>query len=176
MKKIRVPAVALACLAPLLASAAATDAQLEQCRAIADKVARLACYDALPLATATTPATTPAAAPMQRAAAAVETKLPPPAPRIAPAPPAEAAAKFGLEQREVKQVERIESHIPGSFEGWNAGTRIRLANGQVWQVSDDSRASLFLQNPKVVVRRAAMGTFILEIEGSNNAPRVRRLD
>ncbi|MDI4634772.1 hypothetical protein J7U46_17050 [Pelomonas sp. V22] len=156
--------------APLLATAAATDAQLQQCRAIADKTARLACYDALPVVTAPTAAVPP------RPASAVEMKLPPPVPHIAPAPPAEAAAKFGLEQREVKQVERIESQITGSFEGWNPGTRIRLANGQVWQVSDDSRASLYLQNPKVVVRRAAMGTFILEIEGSNQAPRVRRID
>ncbi len=159
---------------PLLATAAATDAQLQQCRAIPDRTARLACYDALPLG-ATTTAAAPAAEP-QRPASTVAMKLPPSVPHIAPAPPAEAAAKFGLEQREAKQVERIESHITGSFEGWNPGTRIRLANGQVWQVSDDSRASLYLQNPKVVVRRASMGTFILEIEGSNNAPRVRRVD
>lgn len=157
--------------APLLATAAATDAQLQQCRAITDKAARLACYDALPLASTTTVATLQ---PPQASAVAIEPQKQ--VPPKAPTPPAEVTAKFGLEQREVKQVERIESQINGSFEGWNPGTRIRLANGQVWQVSDDSRASLYLQNPKVVVRRAAMGTFILEIEGSNQAPRVRRID
>jgi len=158
----------LACSSPLLAPAAATDAQLQQCRALSDKAARLACYDALPVSAAT-------AAPA-RAASMVQMELPPPVPHIVPAPLADPAARFGLEQSTATQAQSIVSHIPGSFEGWSAGTRIRLANGQIWQISDDSRASLYLQNPKVRIRRAAMGTFILEIEGSNNAPRVRRID
>ena len=33
-----------------------------------------------------------------------------------------------------------------------------------------------LKDPKVRVRRGALGTFVLEIEGTNNAPKVRRVE
>ena len=69
----------------------------------------------------------------------------------------------------------MESTIPGHFEGWGPGERIKLANGQVWQVVDDSRAYFNVDNPRVVVRRGMLGGFFLEIENSNRSPRVRRV-
>ena len=74
-----------------------------------------------------------------------------------------------------RALEAIESHIPGHFEGWEPRSRIRLANGQIWQISDDSRRYHDIQNPKVSVRRGALGAFYLEIEGTNSSPRVKRL-
>ncbi len=62
------------------------------------------------------------------------------------------------------------------FEGWGARTRIRLANGQVWQVVDGSSAALALNEPRVTVRRALMGDFVLEVEGSNRTAKVKRLE
>lgn len=129
----------------------ADDAALRRCRALTEPAARLACYDAVPVAA--------------------------PAPAPASAPPAAAgpAATFGLERAEDKTQE-ITSHISGRFEGWRPGERIRLANGQVWQVSDDSSGVYYLLDPKVSVRRAAMGTFVLDIEGARRTPRVRRVE
>ena len=69
----------------------------------------------------------------------------------------------------------MESHIPGHFEGWGPSARIKLANGQVWQVVDGTSAFFNRDNPKVVVRRGMMGGFFLEIENSNRSPRVRRV-
>jgi hypothetical protein len=69
----------------------------------------------------------------------------------------------------------MESYIPGHFEGWGPNARIKLANGQVWQVVDQSSAFFNRDNPKVVVRRGMMGGFFLEIENSNRSPRVRRV-
>lgn len=132
----------------------AQGSSLQACRAIADAGARLACYDALPL-----PAATPAAAP------------------AASAPAATAQSNFGLEAKAVQKApDAIDSHIEGRFEGWSDKTRIKLANGQVWQVSDGSHAYLNLTNPKVRVRRGLFGAFFLDIEGTGRSPRVRRVE
>lgn len=159
----------------LLASvpALADDAALLRCRAIQNATARLACYDALPVAGSESrapaaPATAPAAPP--RAEPRVEPRATP----RAPEPPA--PAQFGLEQKpNPAELQSIESSIPGNFEGWYPNAVIRLANGQIWQISDGSTRRVYKNNPKVTIRRAMLGSFFLEIEGENNAPRVRRL-
>ena len=133
-------------------SALADDAALLRCRAIADGPARLACYDALPLGMAAAKAGAPTA------------------PALAP------SQQFGLEQKSAEAaVQAIESHIPGRFEGWSAKSRITLANGQVWEIADDSKAFMNAENPKVRVRRGAMGAFYIEIEKTNRSPRVKRV-
>ncbi len=137
---------------------AATDAEVLRCRALADTAARLACYDAMPVGQPS--AASPAVAASAPAAAVVDP-----------------VANFGLDGRTQRAaLDVIESHIPGRFEGWSAGSRIRLANGQVWQVIDGSRASYWLENPRVKVHRAMFGSYILEIVGQGNAPRVRRVE
>jgi len=177
MKTIRTAGLMLALSAGSLAHAV-DDAAFARCRGIADTAARLACYDALPgaappRATATPAApATPSPAPAARAPA---TSAPPAA---APAaPPAQTAQNFGMEERVAGPAPptTMESYIPGRFEGWGANTRIKLGNGQVWQVVDGTSAYFNLDNPKVVIRRGMMGGFFLEIENSNRSPRVRRI-
>lgn len=155
------------CLALMLALAAhqscVADTELRACRAIADKTARLACYDALPLATAATPATKAMPAP-QTARVAMPAAL-------AASTPAEL---FGLGGAQLRQSDTLETEIMGRFEGWRPKQLITLANGQVWRISDDSSAYYSLQNPRVTIRRGVLGAFYLEIEGVNPSPRVRR--
>jgi len=129
----------------------AADADLLRCRALADAPAKLACYDAIPVGAA------------------------------APAAPASAAnSTFGLtagQMRKTEQEESVESALVGTFSGWRPGTNFRLANGQTWRVADDSSASLYAREaPKVAVKRNFIGTYFLEVEGVNQAPRVRRVD
>ena len=151
------PIVAAALLLALASQAAWADPDaLRRCRALADDAARLACYDAI-----ATPAAAAAAAPGA-------------APATAPAG-GPSAARFGLPE-EPSPVDRIESRIAGRFEGWGPRDRIRLANGQVWQVADDSRGAYWLDSPRVVVRRGALGSFLLEIEGVRALVRVRRIE
>jgi hypothetical protein len=156
---------------PALASA---QGSLADCRAIPDSAARLACYDRLPLPG------TPAAAPHAPAAPAAIARPPAatgqvPAAPVAPAAPAGDASRFGL-PAPPPVVESIQSEIPGHFDGWYANSRIRLANGQVWQVTDGTSRFANLQNPKVTVRSGALGSFFLEIEGVKPSPRVRRIE
>ena len=70
----------------------------------------------------------------------------------------------------------MESRIPGPFEGWMPGERIKLANGQVWQIADDSAGVVYGKDLRIKIRRGALGAFYLEVEGTNRSPRVRRVE
>ena len=160
---------ALVLLASAAQAAQATEAgALQRCRAVAEPSARLACYDALALRAAPTAPTVPSFSGAAPAAAAVPAVIAVTA--VAPT----VVQTFGQERREEPQT--ISSHIPGAFEGWGPTSRIRLANGQVWQVVDGSEGVYFLQSPKVTVKRALMGGFQLDIEGAKRTPRVRRVE
>lgn len=131
----------------------ADDAALLACRALPDTGARLACYDAIPVgARPAAAAATPAAAPEQR---------------------------FGMEQTRPAETapKSIESTIDGQFSGWGPTTRFKLANGQVWRIADGSSAEFApATQQKVRIVRNLLGTMFLEIDGSNNSPKVRRVE
>jgi hypothetical protein len=171
-----VKAILLCALACLSAAAKADvppglEAALAPCRAITEAAARLACYDALGRPRQALPGERPSATVEPRPSAQ------PPGAAAAPAQAAAAsAADFGLPQVRVPaQPEMIESRILGRFEGWNPGTRLRLANGQVWEVLDSRRSSYDLESPAVRVKRGLLGSFFIEIDGVSATPRVRRL-
>ena len=162
---------------------------LQQCRSVTDPAQRLACYDALPVAasaptpsvsaasaTATTSATNAGGA-VKSTAGATSTTVTETAPSpLAAAPKPAPVGQFGLEDRIAKATESsISSEIMGKFEGWEPNSRIKLANGQVWQVSDDSSRSVYLKSQKITIRRGALGSFYLEFDGSNYSPRVKRI-
>lgn len=90
---------------------------------------------------------------------------------------------FGLEQvtARVARIFRntpdvIESHIEGKFTGWEGNTTFRLANGQVWQQADAGRFYYPTRDPKVIIRKAAFGSYLLRIEGKGSTVRVRRIE
>ena len=145
---------------------------LQQCRDMADATSRLACYDALPIlpnAIKIKPTSDVATRPI-----ANQTK---PDESGAPATTGTLIAnQFGLEDRLAKNAETtISSQIVGNFEGWGPHSRITLANGQLWQVSDDSSRSVYIKSLKVTIRRGAFGAFYLELDGTNYSPRVKRV-
>jgi len=127
------------------------------CRRIADSLQRLVCYDAV-----------------QGPAGAAAPAAPAP---ITPAPaqpaPAEKAAPvqqgMGLFQAEV-----IETQLEEDVPGWSPNYKIRLTNGQVWQVSDDSSGTLRRGPRKVIIRRSFLGAYYMDIEGVANPIRVTR--
>lgn len=155
--------LALLAASPVLG---ATEASLSGCRAVPEAGARLACYDALPL---------PTVAPSATAGLASAAARDPARPATAATTTAQAVASFGLEAAGEK-LQEVRSHISGHFDGWRAGDRIRLANGQVWRVVNDSRADYSLRDPQVTVRRGALGSYLLDIEGAKQLPRVRRVE
>lgn len=143
--------VALLFLVP--GAALGADAALLKCRAVADVAARVACYDAIPVGAAK-----PAAA-------------------LAPAP-ARSEENFGLEAVKQRQSEpaSVQSTIVGEFDGWGPGSRIQLANGQVWRIIDGSEAVLPRRSDvRVTIERNLFGTIFLRVDGSNNSAKVRRV-
>lgn len=160
---------AFAALSVCGAALATDDAAVLRCRAITDIAGRVACYDAMPLSGAARAVGT--AAPGAAAAA----------PAVAAAPAASSPEQnFGLSAIQLRQQNNepnaISSTLVGHIEGWGPSTRFTLANGQIWRVADDSQASIVeLDNPKVKLVRSAIGTIFLEIEGTNQSPRVRRV-
>lgn len=153
MRNVLVLLLVASALSPAIADSTA----LQRCRDLRDPAPRLACYDAIPLTAA------PAAAP---AVAATPTAPPP-------------GATFGLESRAMPLqavVPSIESAIEGTFDGWLPRGQLKLANGQVWEVTDGSTAAYDLKkSPKVKITRGVSGTFFMAIEGVAQTPRVRRL-
>ncbi|MQA23768.1 hypothetical protein GEV01_30050 [Rugamonas sp. FT103W] len=150
-------------LALMLVSTAAMadDGAMLRCRQLTDAPARLACYDAIQLG-----------APVAAAAAAVGA-----APAVAAAPTrADLERSFGKEQLAAPvKIDSIETSINGEFDGWVPNQRIRLANGQVWMIADDSQENLSLTNPKVKIERGLMGAIFMDIDGARSAPRVKRV-
>lgn len=146
-------------------AALADDAALLHCRTIADVGARVACYDAIPLASAGGAATGTATV------------------AAAPTPVARTPEQnFGLpEQKKAAAVAEepkfIQSTIIGKFDGWVPNQRIHLANGQTWRIIDNTDVTLSpMDNPKVKVTRNFLGSLFLEIEGTNQSPRVKRVE
>jgi hypothetical protein len=145
-------------------AAPADDSAILHCRSLSEAGARLACYDAIPVARAGAPAPVTHAAPV-------------------PAPALTQEQSFGIETIKKTEVRAepetpkfIESTIPGKFEGWGPNTQFKLANGQVWRVIDGSSADLApMQDPQVKIVRNLFGTLFLEIAGTNNSPKVRRV-
>jgi hypothetical protein len=166
----------------------ASEAALRNCRTIADSAQRLACYDGINLppqgASNGSAAPVPPSArgaqsgnSVQGATSASTASAPRPQAPTPAAPAAGDRAEFGLPARPTApNIERIESRVKGRLVNWQQGTRFRLENGQVWQVTDDSRGWCECDNPRVIVSRGAFGTYFLEIEGKGNAPRVRRIE
>lgn len=162
---------------------------LRECQRIANDARRLACYDAVVATASATRPAMPSKAPVQPAtdtgvstvtaakpAGAVESRRPTAA---APAPAAADDTAFGdelLERRE-EQPDELVSRIVGDFDGWWGDTQFRLENGQVWvQAQSGRKRYKGPPNPKVTIRRRALGSYRLQVEGSNKTVRVKRLE
>ena len=93
--------------------------------------------------------------------------------------------RFGLETIKVRVEkllmsrgpEQIESRLMGEFTGWKGNTRFVLENGQVWQQTDNSRfVSRKMDTPMVTIRRGALGSYLLKVEGYNSSVKVVRIE
>jgi len=165
--------------AQAMAQDSPVESELRRCRVITDSAARIACYDAIALPaeaiTGQRQATNGTAGPGgARALSAVTSAASASVPAVAsPSPP---LRDFGLPERAATALpQSIDSAIEGDFDGWTAGARLRLANGQVWEIVDGSTASYQLRDPKVRISRGLLGSFFISIEGVAQSPRVRRI-
>lgn len=155
-------------LAVLGAPALAQPTGLQRCPSIADPAERLACYDAA------MPPTSAAARPLppQGAAVARDASTAGPADRRAAG-----VAGFGLtERRDDNEIQSIESTTAPGFVQWGPNSRIRLENGQVWQVVDGSRGALLNAPAKVTITKGVWGAYFMTFGEKNWSPKVRRVE
>jgi hypothetical protein len=130
----------------LAGQALADNAALQRCRQIAEASQRLSCYDAIVLAT-------PAKSQVQVS-----------------------QDSFGLVKKAPDpDSEIIESELAADLDGLRPNETIRLKNGQVWRVTDDSTVVLPAGSRKIKIRRGMFGAFFIEFEGSNHSPKVKRI-
>lgn len=81
---------------------------------------------------------------------------------------------FGLPDQ--SDVDAIYSSIPGEFKGWRAGDKIKLANGQIWQVSTTGRRLYHKAiDPRVEISKGSFGSHIMKVVGLNASVKVKRL-
>jgi len=147
---------------------------LVSCRALTDAMSRLACYDAIDISTTGTAlGQAGVSGPNTPSSQTTEVDRDP----ISRAAADLATSAFGLPAlRGAEVTASVASRIVGRFEGWGPSTRVRLANGQIWQVIEDSRGSYELSAPEVRVKRGLLGSFFMEIDGVSAVLRVRRVD
>lgn len=147
----------------LMASSAALadDTAMRACRTVTESDARLNCYDKIELG---------AAAPVRPAG-------------IKQAPALTPQQSFGLPaaplavQARPEQIDAIESTIVGNFDGWGPTTTFKLANGQRWKIIDGSEAILpNSDHQHIKIKRNFLGTLFMEVQGSNQSPKVRRVE
>ena len=73
------------------------------------------------------------------------------------------------------EVDAAMARLQRGFEGWSANQRIAVVNCQVWQIADDSSGFGNAQEPVVRIRRGALGSYRMEVEGVVRSPRVKRV-
>ncbi|WP_025821296.1 hypothetical protein [Shewanella marina] len=131
---------------------------LQDCRQINDKLERLVCYDNLADAQQVNP---------QAQATIVAT------------PPAVVASKpentFGVIPKPIEKVDKIELTISKVNKNPYGALRLYFENGQVWKQTD-TRSFRLKSGDKVYIERAALGSFLLGIDGRNTTIRVKRVE
>ena len=71
----------------------------------------------------------------------------------------------------------VVAHLVGKFNGWAAGKRFTLDNGQVWEQIDDTLASHApLSNPKVTITGGLFNAHYLSIDGVSDSVTVRQVN
>ena len=147
-------AVSLVVLAgmALAVGCASDDTSLERCAAIEESTARLACYDA---------------AQTDRAADS----------DASTSEPGESEeGDFGFEARVLpKTPDQITSAVARVSRDPFGKLTLTLENGQVWKQIDTKRLHI-RDDSRVVIRKAALRSFLLHLEGSTTTTRVRRLE
>ena len=156
-------------LTALLAAAvlpvqAQSEADVLRCLDVADSTARLTCFDQNAQALR---------------AARASGKAAPAAPAVPVAATQDDAPRpenFGKTGRRAPEV--MSSQIVGDFSEWQRNTSVKLSNGQVWQVTEESpgNSGRPLKDPKVTIKSGFLGaTYYMSVEGLAFQIKVRRV-
>jgi hypothetical protein len=149
---------------------------LAPCIGISSSADRLACYDKLAGRVSAPKAAPVAAAPAPAAPAPAASFAAAPAPAAAPT-----AEDFGLSKVQKAassssppEIKSVTAKVAGFGHSPNRRTQVTLDNGQVWEYQDDPDSLLSIGD-SVVIKRAALGSFIL-LTPTKHSHRVSRIN
>jgi hypothetical protein len=72
--------------------------------------------------------------------------------------------------------EKFETHLVGTFSGWNGSSEFTLNNGQVWkQAESGSESCATVTNPKVTIKPMILGSWLMYVQGCSDSVRVERV-
>jgi len=70
----------------------------------------------------------------------------------------------------------ISSTIKGKFNGWDGQTVFKLENGMIWAQADKDKFYIKeVENPKITIEPGMLGSWYLQVEGSNSRCKVKRI-
>ena len=163
MNKLLLPLV-------LIAQPALAEESMTECRQIEDIVERVSCYD--DIVDSRYPADS---------RAGVETNKPPASPESAAIP--DALSLFGTHDSEAKrivenslaieQISQIEATVVNVRESASMKLTVVLDNGQIWRQLDNQPMRL-KSGETVIVRKASLGSFLMEKKSGGRSIRVKR--
>jgi hypothetical protein len=168
------------------AAAAELPQDLIACRQLASAVERLDCYDEFVDANKRSTNQAPAAAPARQPEPVVPAASAAATAATATNPPAEISQEdlFGKNMDEIQksvqeatgtiEIDRIVATITNIRSSAGGKAIITLDNGQVWTQIDSSKLRLSSYD-KVTIRRASLGSFMLNKSGSKTPMRVKRI-
>jgi len=151
------------------ASAFAGEADLNNCRSIADEGERLACYDRL---------AGPPSAPQPLQSVPESASSQSVAEPKAQTAPEQSPQNFGaaaLPQAKPAEPKEIRAHLAGKLDGWQHGTRFALDNGQVWLCVDDEPGYDEVDHAALTITRNFLGSYWLKFEKVYKEVRVKRI-
>jgi len=157
-----------------MAGPAAAQESAAECAELDNDRERLACYDRFFSSggnlgeSSTTPGSRPVEAdfgrrPVRSSRSAV---------RATPAP----GGDFGLEKSPLELGgEELTSVAQGTFSRWERGQKVRLANGQVWEITNSTGVYYPVSDPKVTIKKGLFSAFYLHVDGISKSLKVRRI-
>lgn len=175
-------------------TATADESSARACTTIADKMARLSCYDAAfgvnPVQAAH--AATPAAQPVAPLAASPAVAAPAVAASVAPAatapaaPPAMVPAKTPLQQfgdtgslrgsPKTDLPKKVTATVVSASPVGQGMYQLKLDNGQLWQTTQANWVMDFRPSTSVTISRMMMGNYLIALTGQGQTVSVKRIE
>ncbi|RLV61363.1 hypothetical protein D5018_02490 [Parashewanella curva] len=140
-------------------SFAGIETQLKRCQIINDKLERLICYDRVAKSVNSTSTTSLSKAKVQSASK-----------NLIPANPED---DFGRVKPKPDAIAKLNLTVASVTKSHYGTLRIRFSNGQSWRQLDSRRFRL-KRGDKVFIKKAALGSFLLGMDGRNSTIRVKR--
>lgn len=152
-------------------------AQLQQCKALSNASARLACYDATILSASENVAEQYLVVNIQSTPQAQNQPSTAPATLEHATVEAKPEQKFGLENRKIveEKVDEIIAVVTDVSKSARGDLTVTLTNGQIWR-QNGTEAMILKVGNEVRVRRGALDSFLLNKVGSSKSIRVKRVD